>query len=168
MCFGFLLGHIRRFFLIVAGRRAWASPAFHSSKVFKSSSQEFSMTGLEPKAILPLTSPGCSPVPALVISSSIEAGHVFAGPHCHVQPHSRSPLCLHARTASHLPGHAAGPRQCSHSHSSPHGQLVQGQQNCRLMKSCQMLPGLAGPVGDPTVTMVDSKTRQELSISLGA
>lgn len=34
------------------------------------------MTGLESKVILPLMSPGCSPVTAPVISSSTKVGHV--------------------------------------------------------------------------------------------
>lgn len=166
--FGFLLSHMIREFLIVMRRNTRASPAFCFSKVFKSNSQGFSVTELELKAILPLMRLAGSPVPAPVISSSAEAGHVSVGPHHHIQPCSRSPPCPRAWTASHLPGRAASPRQCCHSRSSPHGQLVQGRQHCQLMKICQMLPGLAGPVGNPTVTTVESKTRQELSISLGA
>lgn len=176
LLFGFVWGHMFWFPAQSHGKGVFdhhekthlASPAFCFSKVFKSRSQEFSVTGLELKAILPLTRLAGSPVPAPVISSSTEAGHVPVGLHRHIQPCSSSPLCPRAWTASHLPGRAASPRQCRHSRSSLHGQLVQGQQYCQLMKSCQMLPGLAGPVGNPTVTTVESKTRQELSISLGA
>lgn len=82
------------------------------------------MTRLEVNAILPLISPGCSPVPGLVTSSSTEMDHLLPGPHHHIQPYSRSLPCLHAQTALHLPSHAAGPRQYSYSHFSLHGQLV--------------------------------------------